>query len=127
MAAPSSAKNAVPLETKAQMVEYLAAGSKPKSAWRIGTEHEKIGFSQADFKPLPYDGACSIKSMLEGLQRFEWEPVEENGKLIALKRDGASVSLEPGGQLELSGAPLEHVHQTCGEVSRHLREAKNSA
>jgi glutamate--cysteine ligase len=127
MAAPSSAKNAVPLENKAQMVEYLAAGSKPKSKWRIGTEHEKIGFSQSDFKPLPYDGECSIKAMLEGLQRFDWLPVEENGKLIALKRDGASVSLEPGGQLELSGAPLEHVHQTCGEVSRHLREVREVA
>jgi len=109
------------------MIEYLAAGSKPKSAWRIGTEHEKIGFCKAKNLPLPYDGTCSIKAMLEGLQRFDWAPVEENGHLIALKRDGASVSLEPGGQLELSGAPLEHVHQTCAEVSRHLREVREVA
>jgi len=65
--------------------------------------------------------------MLTGLQRFGWAPVEENGYLIALKREGASVSLEPGGQLELSGAPLEHVHQTCREVSQHLREVKEVA
>lgn len=109
------------------MIDYLAAGSKPKADWRIGTEHEKIGFCKAKSLPLPYDGPCSIKGMLEGLQRFDWMPVEENGHLIALKRDGASVSLEPGGQFELSGAPLEHVHQTCGEVARHLREVKEVA
>ena len=109
------------------MIDYLASGSKPKSDWRIGTEHEKIGFCKAKNLPLPYDGTCSIKGMLEGLQRFDWAPVEENGHLIALKRDGASVSLEPGGQLELSGAPLEHVHQTCGEVARHLREVQEVA
>lgn len=124
MAAPSSGKDAAPLQHKSEMIDYLAAGSKPVEAWRIGTEHEKIGFCHAKLLPLPYDGPCSIKAMLEGLQRFDWAPVHEGGKLIALKRDGASVSLEPGGQLELSGAPLEHVHQTCGEVSRHLREVK---
>ncbi len=127
MAAPSSGKNAVPLRHKAEMIDYLAAGSKPIEAWRIGTEHEKIGFDQSSLLPLPYDGACSIKAMLEGLQRFDWEPVFEGETLVALKRDGASVSLEPGGQFELSGAPLEHVHQTCGEVSRHLREVREVA
>lgn len=109
------------------MVEYLASGSKPKAQWRVGTEHEKIGFCNAKKLPLPYDGPCSIKAMLEGLQRFDWQPVTEDGNLIALKRDGASVSLEPGGQLELSGAPLEHIHQTCAEVSRHLREVREVA
>lgn len=109
------------------MIERLASGSKPKDQWRIGTEHEKIGFCLEKKTPLPYEGDCSIKAMLEGLQRFDWEPVVEGGHLIALKRDGASVSLEPGGQLELSGAPLERVHQTCGEVSRHLREVKEVA
>ncbi len=109
------------------MVDYLASGSKPKDEWRVGTEHEKIGFCNAKKLPLPYDGPCSIKAMLEGLQRFDWQPVEEDGNLIALKRDGASVSLEPGGQLELSGAPLEHIHQTCAEVSRHLREVREVA
>jgi len=109
------------------MIDYLASGSKPKADWRVGTEHEKIGFCNAKKLPLPYDGPCSIKAMLEGLQRFDWEPVKESGNLIALKRDGASVSLEPGGQLELSGAPLETIHQTCGEVSRHLREVREVA
>jgi len=127
MAAPSSGKTSVPLREKSQMIDYLAAGEKPVEDWRIGTEHEKIGFCNAKLLPLPYDGPCSIKAMLEGLQRFDWEPVEEKGKLIALKRDGASVSLEPGGQLELSGAPVEHVHQTCAEVTRHLREVKEVA
>lgn len=121
-------KNSSPIiEHKSQMIERLASGSKPKSEWRIGTEHEKIGFMLADKKPLPYEGPSGIHAMLTGLQRFDWEPVLEHGKLIALKRDGASVSLEPGGQLELSGAPLEHVHQTCGEVNRHLREVKEVA
>ena len=101
------------------------AGCKPKADWRIGTEHEKIGFDLTSLKPLPYEGG--IKSILNGLQRFDWEPVFEGPNVIALKRDGASVSLEPGGQLELSGAPLEHVHQTCREVSQHLREVREVA
>jgi len=126
MSGPST-PNAEPISSKAEMVEYLAAGSKPKADWRVGTEHEKIGFSTKDNLPLPYEGACSIKAMLEGLQRFDWQPQYENEVLIALKRDGASVSLEPGGQLELSGAPLENIHQTCGEVNRHLREVREVA
>lgn len=126
MSGPSSS-NPVPITSKAQMIDYLASGAKPKSEWRVGTEHEKIGFCNAKKLPLPYDGPCSIKAMLEGLQRFDWAPVFEDGNLIALKRDGASVSLEPGGQLELSGAPLEHIHQTCAEVSRHMREVREVA
>ncbi len=112
---------------KAQMIERLAGGSKPKSDWRIGTEHEKIGFCLKKLTPLPYEGDCGIKAMLEGLQRFHWQPAFEGDNVIALTRDGASVSLEPGGQLELSGAPLETVHQTCREVSQHLREVKEVA
>ncbi len=115
------------IESKADLIDRLAQGCKPKTAWRIGTEHEKIGFSKADNLPLPYDGPTSIKAMLEGLQRFDWAPVFESGHLIALKRDGASVSLEPGGQFELSGAPVEHIHQTCAEVTRHLREVAEVA
>ncbi len=110
---------------KAQMIERLASGNKPKSAWRIGTEHEKIGFCLKELSPIPYKGGIQV--ILEKLQRFDWQPVYEEGNVIALTRDGASVSLEPGGQLELSGAPLEHVHQTCGEVHRHLREVKEVA
>ena len=123
----SATPKSAPITSKSQMIDYLASGSKPKADWRIGTEHEKIGFCNAKKLPLPYDGACSIKAMLEGLQRFDWQPVFEAGHLIALTRDGASVSLEPGGQLELSGAPLEHIHQTCAEVSRHLREVREVA
>ena len=122
-----SAKNDTPIQGKADLIDRLASGCKPKSDWRIGTEHEKIGFATADNSPLPYDGPTSIKAMLEGLQRFDWTPEYEGENVIALKRAGASVSLEPGGQFELSGAPLEHIHQTCAEVSRHLREVKEVA
>ena len=113
------------IEHKSQMVKHLMAGCKPKAEWRIGTEHEKIGFCLDKLTPIPYEGG--IKSILEGLQRFDWEPVLEGDYLIALMRNGASVSLEPGGQLELSGAPLVHVHQTCAEVTRHLREVREVA
>jgi len=115
------------IETKAQMVSRLESGNKPKADWRIGTEHEKIGFCLERKTPLPYNGECSIKSMLTGMQRFGWDPLYEAENVIALKREGASVSLEPGGQFELSGAPLETVHQTCGEVNRHLREVREVA
>lgn len=126
MSGPST-PNPILIESKAQLAAHLARGCKPKADWRIGTEHEKIAFATADNRPLPYDGETSIRALLEGLQRFDWEPYEENGHLVALKRDGASVSLEPGGQFELSGAPLEHVHQTCAEVTRHLREVREVA
>lgn len=127
MAAPASGGFSPIITHKSQMIERLAGGSKPKADWRIGTEHEKIGFNLKTLKPLPYEGDCGIHAMLKGLQRFGWDPVEENGYLIALKRAWASVSLEPGGQLELSGAPLESVHETCREVSTHLREVKEVA
>ncbi|MEM6651076.1 MAG: glutamate--cysteine ligase [Pseudomonadota bacterium] len=108
-----------------ELVEWFEAGCKPKADWKIGTEHEKFGFTWADLKPLPYDGEASIRAILAGLSReFGWQPIEENGFLIGLKKDGASVSLEPGGQFELSGAPLEHIHETCNEVGQHLKEVQ---
>jgi glutamate--cysteine ligase len=114
-----------PIEDRAQLAEYLAAGCKPPAEWRIGTEHEKFGYDLARHLPLPYDGPCSIRAMLEGLRdRFGWRPVEEAGNIIGLERDGANVSLEPGGQLELSGAPLRTIHETCDEVNGHLAEVK---
>ncbi|MFQ5624184.1 MAG: glutamate--cysteine ligase [Paracoccaceae bacterium] len=117
-----------PIEDRGQLAGYLADGCKPKEAWRIGTEHEKFGYCLKDFKPLPYDGHCSIKAMLEGLRdAFGWTPVEEAGNIIGLEKAGANVSLEPGGQLELSGAPLENIHATCDEVNEHLREVKQVA
>ncbi len=117
-----------PIENKAQLVEYLASGCKPKEEWRIGTEHEKFGYCRDTLLPLPYDGPRSIRAMLEGLRdRFGWAPVMEGGHIIGLEKDGANVSLEPGGQLELSGAPLETIHQTCDEVNQHLREVRSIA
>jgi glutamate--cysteine ligase len=114
-----------PIERHAQLAEYLESGCRPPDAWRIGTEHEKFGFDLERHLPLPYEGKCSIRAMLEGLRdRFGWTPVEEAGKLIGLEKDGANVSLEPGGQLELSGATLETIHETCDEVNSHLREVK---
>ncbi len=114
-----------PIERHEQLAEYLADGCKPKEEWRIGTEHEKFGYCKDTLKPLPYDGPRSIKAMLEGLRdRYGWDPVEEGGNIIGLQKDGANVSLEPGGQLELSGAPLETIHQTCDEVNEHLREVQ---
>ena len=95
-----------PIEHHSQLAEYLAAGCKPKSDWRIGTEHEKFGYCEKNLTPLPYEGSVSIKAILEGLRdEFAWLPVEEAGHIIGLTKDGANVSLEPGGQLELSGAP----------------------
>jgi len=114
-----------PIDHVGQLAEYLEAGCKPHADWRIGTEHEKFGYCQDTLKPLPYEGKRSVRAMLEGLRdRFGWDPVEEGGKIIGLQLDGANVSLEPGGQLELSGAPLETIHQTCDEVNEHLRQVK---
>jgi glutamate--cysteine ligase len=113
-----------PITSKAQLVEYFSSGSKPKSAWRIGTEHEKFVFDVNTLKPIPYEGANGIGAILTGLTRFGWEAIEENGKVIALTKDGCSVSLEPGGQFELSGAPVESIHQTCAEVGNHLSQVK---
>ncbi|SHF45401.1 glutamate--cysteine ligase [Loktanella atrilutea] len=117
-----------PIESHAQLAEMLSKGCKPKDKWRIGTEHEKFGYIKANHLPLPYDGDIGIKAMLEGMaQRFGWDRVEEGGKIIGLTKDGANVSLEPGGQLELSGAPLETIHQTCDEVNLHLAQVKEIA
>ncbi|MDE3241013.1 MAG: glutamate--cysteine ligase [Paracoccaceae bacterium] len=117
-----------PIEHFDQLAEYMASGCKPKDDWRIGTEHEKFGYLSDTLMPLPYDGPRSIRAMLEGLRdAFGWEPVLEGGNLIGLTKDGANVSLEPGGQLELSGAPLETIHQTCDEVNEHLREVHQIA
>ena len=117
-----------PIESFDQLASLLEKGNKPKSDWRIGTEHEKFGYCKDTLAPLPYDGERSVLSILQGLRdQFHWAPVEENGYLIGLTKDGANVSLEPGGALELSGAPLETIHETCDEVNQHLREVKEIA
>ncbi len=124
MAAPSQS-DGEPITGEAQLVEYLEGGCKPIDQWRIGTEHEKFAYSLSDLTRLPYDGTPGIGVLLDGLTRFGWEPVFEGENVIALRKpDGASVSLEPGGQFELSGAMLETIHQTCAEVHTHLDEVK---
>jgi glutamate--cysteine ligase len=127
MSGPSQVAE-VPIETHAQLVEYLASGSRPREAWRIGTEHEKFGFRFDDLRPPTHDGPQGIGALLEGMaQRFGYERIRENGHLIALLRGMESITLEPAGQLELSGAPLETIHQTCCEVDGHLREVRSIA
>ena len=114
--------------TKDDLVSYLEQGCKPPEQWRIGTEHEKFGYHLDDLRPLEYDGPRGIKAMLEGLQRFGWEAVNEKGNVITLSSpSGGSITLEPGGQFELSGAPLENLHQTCAEVHEHLAQVKEVA
>jgi glutamate--cysteine ligase len=126
MAAPPSEKGA-PIENRRQLVEYIASGAKPAADWRAGTEHEKFVFDLATLRPVGYDGRNGIRALLEGLTRFGWKPVLENGNPIALSLGDASISLEPGGQFELSGAPLETMHQTCNEVHTHLAQVKEVA
>jgi glutamate--cysteine ligase len=117
-----------PIEHHDQLAQYLADGCKPKADWRIGTEHEKFGYCKDTHKPLPFSGERSIEAVLNGLRdRYGWAPVTEGGFLIGLEKDGANVSLEPGGALELSGAPVESIHQTCDEVNVHLAEVKSIA
>ena len=112
----------------ADLAGHLASGCKPPSAFRVGAEHEKFGFRLGSLEPVPYGGPDGIEALLNGLMRFGWTGVYEAGErgdtLIGLTRDGANVSLEPGGQFELSGAPLETMHEICRETSQHLKETK---
>jgi glutamate--cysteine ligase len=110
---------------KRALIEYLEGGCKPVSEWRIGTEHEKFAFHLSDLAPITYEGQSGVRALLEGLVRFGWKPVLEKGNPIALvKPDMSSISLEPAGQIELSGAQLLSIHQTCAEVNDHLRQVK---
>lgn len=114
------------LESISDLKDWMVAGCKPREDWRIGTEHEKFGYRKADFSPLPYDGPDGIKAMLEGLMAYGWDGKYEGDTLVGLARSkaagGGSVTLEPAGQLELSGAPLENIHQTCAEIGAHMDE-----
>ena len=123
MSAPPNTRGA-PIETKRQLVEYLEQGCKPQVDWRIGTEHEKFVFRLADHRPAPYEGEHGIQALLQAMTRFGWEPVFEGENLLALKQDRCTITLEPAGQFELSGAPLETIHGTCAEVQRHLKQAR---
>ena len=116
-----------PIGSRDDLVRYLERGSKPSADWRIGTEHEKFVYDLATHKPVSYEGCPGIRVLLEGLRRFGWEPVMEGEHIIGLTgRDGA-ISLEPGGQFELSGAPLKTVHQTCAEVNTHQQQLREVA
>ncbi|RYD96585.1 MAG: glutamate--cysteine ligase, partial [Sphingomonadales bacterium] len=113
------------IRDKRELVERLEGGSKAKADWRIGTEHEKFGFHTKTLEPLQYEGEASIRKLLEGMStEFGWTPIMEGANIIGGKKDMASLSLEPGGQFELSGAPVETIHQTCAEITQHLKETK---
>ena len=122
------AENSTVITDTSQLVDWVAAGAKPKSAWRIGTEHEKILFHRADFSPVAYEGEGGVGALLHSLCAHigdKARPIVEKGHIIGLKDgEGGSVTLEPGGQLELSGAPLVNLHQTCAETGRHLKHMR---
>src|SRR6516162_7967990 len=120
------------IETRDELVAYIEQGAKPKAEWRIGTEHEKFPFSREGLMPVPYEGPSGIRALLEGMAgRSGWRPVYDKEHVIALEDPscelGGSITLEPGGQFELSGAPLQTVFQTCEEVGRHLSQVREIA
>ncbi len=125
MSTPDALTPGHPPLTRDDLLATFEAGPKPREDWRIGVEHEKFAFHMADFRPLAHGGEDGIGALLTALKdRFGWDGVYEGDNIIALKRDGASISLEPGGQFELSGAPLKTIHETCAEVGTHLVEIK---
>ncbi|MBC7986618.1 MAG: glutamate--cysteine ligase [Sphingomonadaceae bacterium] len=124
-----SSDDSPPIEDRAQLIETFARGEKPRERWRIGTEHEKFVYRTADHRAPSYDEPGGIRDLLLGLTRFGWSPVEEGGpnganNVIALSGPDGNVSLEPAGQFELSGAPLDNLHETCAEAARHLKQVK---
>jgi glutamate--cysteine ligase len=116
-----------PIEHESELAAYMEAGCKPAGDWRIGTEHEKFGWLTDTRQPLPYAGERSISAIFAGLERFGWAPVREGDNVIGMTRGAANISLEPGGQFELSGAALETLHETDAETRRHLAEVASVA
>jgi glutamate--cysteine ligase len=117
-----------PIESFDQLAAYMEAGCKPRQDWRIGAEHEKFGWLTDTRQPLPYAGPRSISAIFDGLAtRYGWEPVREGANVIGLTRNGANVSLEPGGQFELSGAPLASTLEVAAELQTHLDEVRSVA
>ncbi|CAN5434275.1 glutamate--cysteine ligase [soil metagenome] len=112
------------IESRDQLIALFAKGEKPPERWRIGTEHEKFVYSMKDHHAPSYEEKGGIHTLLIGLTRYGWKPVFEGENIIALAGDDGTISLEPAGQLELSGAPLENLHQTCAETGRHLEQVK---
>ncbi len=112
------------VESRDDLLHAFAKGEKPRDAWRIGTEHEKFVYRRDDHRAPAYDETGGIRDLLEAMTRFGWQPVLEQGKIIALSGEDGAISLEPAGQLELSGAQRSHLHETCAEAGRHLRQVK---
>ncbi len=122
--------NATVIESRDQLVDRLAGGVKPARDFRIGTEHEKFGFHTADLSPVDYDGPHGIRRLLEAMNGLlGWEPILDRGLVIGMVDPvrGGAISLEPGGQFELSGAPLETIHETCSETNAHLAQLREAA
>jgi glutamate--cysteine ligase len=119
-----------PIESRDELVAWFAEGEKPEADFRIGTEHEKVPFRKGDHTPIPYEGPDGIRALLEGMQSLlGWEPIIENGHIIGLLdvTGGGAISLEPGGQFELSGAPVRDLHGTCRELHSHLSQVREVA
>ncbi|WP_343526425.1 glutamate--cysteine ligase [Sphingomonas sp.] len=119
----STAKGAI-IESRDQLIASFARGEKPRDRWRIGTEHEKFVYALGDHHAPSYDEPSGIRALLGELEQYGWEPVLEGGNVIAMTGADGSISLEPAGQFELSGAPLDNLHQTCAETGRHLQQVK---
>ncbi len=122
--------DAVPLDSREQLLAALESGCKPPSRWRVGTEHEKFGFYVEDLSPVPYEGPRGIRQLLIAMNGLlGWRPIEDAGEVIGLidPLGRGAITLEPGGQLELSGAPLDSIHQTCREVNAHLAQVREAA
>ena len=111
---------------KNTLIDYLSKGIKPKNRMKIGVEHEKFILNKDTLKPLTYEEKGGIFDIFKSLLNLGWEPITEgkNEKIISLKRELEYITLEPGGQIELSGAPYKDIHQTCTETSNHLYELK---
>lgn len=108
------------------LIRHLENGCRPEDQWKIGTEHEKYLFRLGDLTPLSYEEEGGIRDILMALQHFGWSPLEENGTVIGMLRaDGAAITLEPGGQLELSGAQVDTLHQTCSEIATHRQQVQS--
>jgi glutamate--cysteine ligase len=112
------------IESRDDLLSVFSKGEKPEERWRIGTEHEKFVYRTADHRAPSYDESGGIRDLLKGLTEYGWEPVIENGNAIALSGPDGTISLEPAGQFDLSGAALENLHQTCAEAGRHLNQCK---
>lgn len=112
------------ITTREQLIAPMARGEKPRDRWRIGTEHEKLVYRTADHRAPSYEEEHGIRDLLKSLEQFGWEPIMEGGNVIAMKGADGNISLEPAGQLELSGAPLVNLHETCAESARHVRQVK---